>query len=95
MELMTRVMDQKFCKGTHVADQTQMCTTECTVDILENWTSSRGIDRQLVSETPNGQNDKATGVRSSFAQLGKELDERVQSESQLNGCVSVEPTDEH
>ena len=80
------------------ADETQMCTTECTVDTLENWTSSLGIDRQLVSATQMGQNDKAGGDQSNFAQLGKELEEWVQSQlnaNQLSGSVSVEPTDEH
>ena len=82
MELKTGVLDQKFCNVTHVADETQMCTTECTVDTLENWKSSEDIDRQLVCETQKGQNDKAAGDRSTFAQLGKELEEWVQS--QLN-----------
>ena len=75
-----------------------MCTTECTVDTLEIWTSLGGIDRQLLSETQKGQNDKAADDRSDFAHLGKELEEWVQSqlsESQLNGSVSVETTDEH
>ena len=44
MELKTGGVDQKFCNVTQVADETQMCTTECTVDTLENWTSSGGID---------------------------------------------------
>ena len=95
MELETGGLDQKFCNATHVADETQMCTTECTVDALENWTSSGGIDRQLVSVT---QMDKAADDQINFAQLGKELEEWVQSqlsESQLNSSVSVEPTDEH
>ena len=73
-----------------------MCTTECTVDTLENRTSSGGTDRQLLSETQKGQNDKAAVDRSNFAQLGKELEEWVQSqlnESQLNGSVLVKPTD--
>ena len=98
MELKTGGMDQKFCNATHVADETQMCTTECTADTLENWTISGGIDWQLVSETQKGQNDKAAGDRSNFAHLGKELEEWVQSqlnESELNDSVSVEPTDEH
>ena len=98
MELKTGGSYQKFCNATNVADETQMCTTECTVDTLENWTSSGGIDRQLESETQMGQNDKAAGYRSNFAQLGKELEKWVQSqlnESQPNGSVSVEPTDEH
>ena len=51
MELKTGGLDQKVCNVTHVADETQMCTTECTVDNLENWTCSGGIDRQLVSGT--------------------------------------------
>ena len=75
-----------------------MCTTECTVDILENWTSPGGIDCQLVSETQKGQSNIAAVDLSNFAQLGKELEEWVQSqlsESQLNDSVSVEPTDEH
>ena len=70
-----------------------MCTTECNVDTLENWTSSGGIDWQLVSETQKGQTDKAAGD-----QLGKELEEWVQSqsnESQLIDSVSVKPTNEH
>ena len=77
MELKSGVVDQKFCNATHVADETQMCTIECTVDTLENWTSPGGIDRQLVSETQKGENDKAAVDRSKFAQLGKELE---------NGC---------
>ena len=98
MELKTGGLDQEFCNTAHVADETQMCTTECTVDTLENSTSSGGIDQQLVSETQKGQNDKAAGDRSSFAQLGKELEKWVQSqlsESQLNSSVLVESTDEH
>ena len=98
MQLKTGGVDQKFCKAAHMAVETQMRTTECTVDTLENWTSSGGIDRQLVSETQKGQNDWAAVDRSSFAQLGKELEEWVQSqlhESQLYDSVLVEPTDEH
>ena len=60
------------------------------MDTLENWTSSGGIDRQLVSETQKGQKDNA--------QLGNGLEKWVQSqlnESQLNDSVSVEPKDEH
>ena len=98
MQLKTGGLDQKFCNSTKVADETQMCTTECTVDILENWTGSGGIDSQLESETQNGQSNIEGVDRSKFAQLGKELEEWVQSqlsESQLNGSVSVEPTDEH
>ena len=64
MELKTGGMDQKFCNTKHVADETQMYTTECT---LENSTSSGGIDWQLVSETLKLQNDKAAGDRSYFA----------------------------
>ena len=97
MELKTGGSDQKFCNSRNVADETQVCTTECTVDTLENWTSSGGTDGQLVCETQQVQNDKAAGDRSYFAQLGKELEEWVQSplnENQLNGSVSVEPTDE-
>ena len=81
-----------------MADETQVCTTMCTVDNLENWTSSGGIDRQLVSETQKLQINKDAGDRNKFAQLGKELEEWVQSqlnESQLNCSVLVEPTDEH
>ena len=98
MQLKTGGVDQKFCNSTKVADGTQMCTAVYTVDILDNWTSSGGIDRQLVSETQKGQNDEAAVDRSNFAQLGKELEDWVQSqlnESQLNGSVLVEPTDEH
>ena len=98
MQLKTGGLDQKFCHATHGADETQMCTTECTVDTLENWTSSGGIDRLLVSETQKGQNNNTAVDRSNFAQLGKELEEWVQSqlsESQLNGSVLVKPTDEH
>ena len=73
MELKTGGMDQKFCNATHVAEKTQMCTTECYVDALEDGTSSGGFGRQLVSETQKGQNDKAAGDRSNFAQLGREL----------------------
>ena len=75
-----------------------MCTTECFVDTLENWTSSDVIDRQLVSETQKVQNHKAAGDRSNFEECGKVLEAWVQSqlnESQLNGSVSVEPTGEH
>ena len=95
MELKTGGADQKFCNSTREPDETQMCTTECT---LENWTSSGEIDGQLVCETQKVQNDKAAGDRSDFAELGKELEEWVQSqlnENQLNGSVSVEPTDEY
>ena len=98
MQLKTGGLDQKFCNSRNVADETQVCTTECTVDTLENWTSSGGTDGQLVCETQKGQNDKAAGDRSDFARLGKELEEWVQSqlnESQLNGSVSVEPTDKY
>ena len=98
MELKTGGLDQKFCNVTNVADETQMCTTECTVDTLENWKSSGDIDREFLSETPKGQHDKAAGDRSDFAQLGKELEEWVQSqlsESQLSSSISVEPTNEH
>ena len=98
MELKTGGSYQKFCNATHGADETQICTTECTVDTLEKRTRSGGIDRHLVSETQKGQNDKAAVDRSDFAQLGKELEKWVQSqlnESQLNGSVSVESTDEH
>ena len=97
MELKTGGVDQKFCNVTQVADKTQMCNTECTVDTLESWTTSGGIDRQLVCETQKGQNDNAAGDRSDFAQLGKGLEEFVQSqlnESELNGSVLVKPTDE-
>ena len=93
MELKTGGLDKKFCNSTHEADETQICTTECTVVTLENWTSSRGIDRQL--ETQKGQNDNATGDQSNFAQFEKDLEEWVQSqlkENQLNGSVLVEPT---
>ena len=98
MELKTRAVDQKFCNATHVAAETQMRTSECTANTLENLTNSGGIDRPLVSETQKGKNYKAEGDRGNFAQFGKELDVWVQSqldESQLNGSVSVEPTDEH
>ena len=98
MELKTEGVDQKFCKAAPMADETQMCTTENDMDTLENWTSPGGIDCQLVSETQKGQNDKAAGDRTNFAQLGIELEEWVQSqllESQLCDSVLVEPTDEH
>ena len=96
MKLKTRGLDQKFCKATHIADETQMGTTEFTVDTLENWTSSGGIDWQLVSETPRGQNDKAASDWSNFQQLGKELVKWVQLyESQHSGSVSFYSTDEH
>ena len=78
MELKTGAMDQKFFNATHVADETQMCTTECSVDTLENWTFSGGIDRQLVPKTQKVQKDKTAGDRSNFAHLGKELEEWVQ-----------------
>ena len=93
MELKTRGLDQKLCNATHGAHEIQMCTTECTVDTLENCTSSGGIDRQVVSETQKGKNDEAGGDRSDFAQLGRELEEWVQSqlnESQLSGSVADE-----
>ena len=95
MELKTGGMDQKFCNSRNVDDETQICTTECT---LEDRTSSGGTDRRLVCETQRGQNDEAAGDRSTFAQLGKELEKWVQSqlnESQLNGSVAVETMDEH
>ena len=98
MELKTGGLDHNFCNATHVADEIQMCTTECTADTLENCTSSGGIDMQLVSKTQKGQNDKVADDRSNFAQLGKELDEWVQlqlNETQLFGRFPVEPTDEH
>ena len=98
MELKTGGVNQKFCIATNVADETQKCTNECTADTLENWTSSGGIDGQLLSETQKGKNEKAAGDRSDFAHLGKELEEWVQSqlnEIQLNSSVSVEPMDEH
>ena len=98
MELEAGGLDQKFCNTINGADETEMCTTDCTVDTLENWTSPGGVDCQLVSEAQKGQNDKAAGDRSNFAQLGKELEEWVQSqlhESQLCDSVLVEPTDEH
>ena len=98
MELKTGGVDQKFCNVPHVADETQMCTTEGTVDTLETWSGSGGTDEQLVCETQKVQNDKAAGDRSDFSQLGKEPEEWVQSqlnENQLNCSVSVEPTDEH
>ena len=98
MELKKGGMDLKLCNATNEADETQMCTTECTVDTFENWTSSGGTDRLLISATQKGQSKIAAIDRSNFAQLGKELEEWVQSqlnESQLNGSVPVEPTDEH
>ena len=98
MEFKTGGSYQKFCNSRSGADETQMYTTDCTVDFLENWTSSGGIDRKLVTETQKGQNDKAAGDQSKFAKLGKELEKCVQSqlnESQLCGSVSFEPTDEH
>ena len=98
MELKTGGLDQKFCNARHMADETQMCTTECTVDTFENWTSSGGNDRQLVSETQNGQNDKTADNRSIFAQLGKEMVDWVLSqlnESEPNSSVLAEPTDEY
>ena len=70
MELKTGGMDQKFCNATNVAAETQMCTTECTVDTLENRSNSGGTDGQLVCETQRGQNDEAAGDRSYFA-VGK------------------------
>ena len=36
MEFKTGGLDQKICNATHVADETQLCTTECTVDTLES-----------------------------------------------------------
>ena len=98
MELKTGVVDQRFCNATNVADETQMRTTECTLDTLENCTNSGGTDQLLVCETQKGQKDEAGGDRSKFAQLGKELEKWVQSqlnEIQPNGSVFVKPTDEH
>ena len=98
MELQTGGSDLKFCNATQVADETQMCITECNVDTLENCTGSGGIDRQLVSAAHKGQNDKVGGDRNDFAQLVKKLEKCVQSqlnESQPNGSGSFEPTDEH
>ena len=98
MVFKTGGVDKKFCKAANMADETQMRTTENTMDTSENWTSPGGIDGQLVCETQKGQNDKAAVDRSSFVQLGKELEEWVQSqlnESQPNGSVLVKPTDEH
>ena len=98
MKLKTDGLDQKFFNATHVADETQMCKTECTVDTFEYCTSSGVIDRQLVCETQKGQKDNASVDRCNFAQLWKELEECVQSqlnENQLICSVAVEPTDEH
>ena len=55
MELKKGGMDLKLCNATNEADETQLCTKECTVDTLENWTSSGGTDRLLISETQKGQ----------------------------------------
>ena len=44
MDLKTGGLNQKFCNATHVADETQMCSTQCTVDTLKIGTSSGGID---------------------------------------------------
>ena len=79
MELQTRGLHQKFRNATHVTDETQMCTTECSVDTLETWTIPSENDRQLVSETNKVQNDKGAGNRINFAQLGKRLEEWVRS----------------
>ena len=98
MELKKGVTNLKLCNATNEADETQMCTTECTVDTLENWTSSGGTDWLLISETQKGQNKIAAVERSNFAQLGKKLEEWMQSqlnESQPNGSVLVKPTDGH
>ena len=98
LELKKGGNDLKFCNATNEADETQMCTTECTVDTFENWTSSGGTDRLLISETQKGQSKIAAVDRSKFALLGRELEKWVQrqlNESELNGSVSVEPTDEH
>ena len=98
MELKKGGMDLKLCNATDKADETQMCTTECNVDTFENWTSSGGTDRLLISEKQKGQSKIAAVDRSNFAQLGKELEEWVQSqlnESQPNGSVLVKPTDGH
>ena len=91
-------MDLKFCNATNEAEETKMCTTECSVDTLENWTSSGGTDRLLISETQKGQSKIAAVDRNNFAQLGKELEEWVQSqlnESQPNSSVLVKPTNGH
>ena len=98
MELQTGGLDQKLSNTIHGADETQICTTDCTVATLENRTSSGGNDRELVSETQKGQHDKKAGDQSNFAELGKKLEDWVQSQlhkSQLNSSVLVEPTDEH
>ena len=71
IKLKTVSMDQKFCNVTNVADETQIYTTECT---LENWTNSGGTDGQLVCETQKSQNDGSICDRSNFAQLEKELE---------------------
>ena len=95
MELKTGGLDQKFCNATHGADETQMCTTECLWrigQVQEELIGSWYLKHRRVK------NDNAAGDRSDFAQLGKELEEWVQSqlsECQLNGSVSVKPTDEH
>ena len=75
MELKKGGMDLKLCNATNEADETEMCTTECTVDTLENWTSSGGTDRLLISETQKGQSKIAAVDQSNFAQLGRELEE--------------------
>ena len=52
IKLKTGGSHQKFCNVTNGADETQMCTTECTVDTLENWTSSGGtreLDKQVTA----------------------------------------------
>ena len=72
MELKTGGLEQKFCIVTHVADETQMRKTECSVDTFENWTSSGEIHRQLVSEMHKGQNDKAAGD-GSYADLNADV----------------------
>ena len=98
MELKEGGMDLKLCNATNEADETQMCITECTVDTFENWTSSGGTDRLLISEIQKGQSKIAAVDRSNFAQLGKELEEWVQlqlNESLPNGSVLVKPTDGH
>ena len=63
MALKTGGSYRKFCYATNGADETQMCTTECTADTFENRSKSGGIDRQLVSEIQKGQNDEAAGDR--------------------------------
>ena len=75
MKLETGGLDHTFCNATNLADETQLCTTEFTMDTLENGSVSGETDWPLVSETKKRQKDEAASDRNTFTQLGKELEE--------------------